>query len=651
MTLTIAVSWSLEVVEVKEATVYQTSLLVEHGDSQHTAADHAQTLLDVSSRTTIETAAELELPKDGDSVQSLANLASKDGLITFAGINSSQADQDGGQNQHLRSFSITYPPNKRRRTEDTTPSEDDKSAITPLGQRSLFTTSAAKRKETYQRITRLSPAQRRESGSKRICAIATGLAKDAEIFVFNATVSAPEPADIITRIDLSDAGEANDLDIAEPNENEFSLAYCTDYDVFEQNIQYNFQTKKAEFIPNGPRRIHQIPLPDAVEDRKSRSKFRGLRFLTPQNVLTVSNKPNKGGAELKIYHLYPTGPAALVLEKTLPSRIKQVASGSLDVCALDADKDGNRQVVVAVAGQDISIDVFTINYNARTDTFDKFKSFTTLRLSKEHPQQLTRLCFTPFQSPVRAPPPEPPQTGANGEPIPEKTETPNHPGPQYIRLASVSYGNTVVVDTFSLSPLEPQKRESRYVLSHAKDEAFTRNMYILLIAFIGIVCAFLAQSYITRASDSGNGLVGILPPGAREFISRPANVAEGFGKSIVSAADEAIPSSVPGRERLFDLIHTHAIEDYSTKALVVRDGGEGTELSVDVHPDREAYLKEDANARHWHELHEHERAAWREKLVRAGHWSANYGETLLKGVLFSEYAGMVGGLAADALRG
>ncbi|TKA56799.1 hypothetical protein B0A49_06446, partial [Cryomyces minteri] len=51
------------------------------------------TLLDVSDRSKLITAAEVDLSRDEDSVTSLANLASKDGLITFAGINSSEADQ------------------------------------------------------------------------------------------------------------------------------------------------------------------------------------------------------------------------------------------------------------------------------------------------------------------------------------------------------------------------------------------------------------------------------------------------------------------------------------------------------------------------------------------------------------------------------
>ncbi|KAK6405468.1 hypothetical protein LTR95_018760, partial [Oleoguttula sp. CCFEE 5521] len=75
-------------------------------------------VLDVSNRANIATAIEVDLSRDEDSVQSLASLATKDGLITFAGVNSSQAEQNAGKNEHLRSFEIKYPPRKKQKTED-----------------------------------------------------------------------------------------------------------------------------------------------------------------------------------------------------------------------------------------------------------------------------------------------------------------------------------------------------------------------------------------------------------------------------------------------------------------------------------------------------------------------------------------------------
>lgn len=582
-------------------------------------------------------------------MQSLGNLATKDGLVTLAGINSSQADQDAGKNEHLRPFDIKYPPRKKQKTEKS--DGDEAGEIKPIGKRALFRTSTAARKETYQRVLRLSPAQKRASGSRRIGAVATGMAKDSEVVVFNATSAVTEPDDIIARIDLPEGAEAADLDIYEPETSNFSVAYCTDFDIYEQTFAYDFTSKKAEKIPNGPRRIYQMPFPDASESVKTRPKFRCLRFLNTENVVTLVNKPNKGGAELRIFHLYPTGPASLVLQKDLPRRILQAVS--MDVCAFDADKSGNQQIAVAVAAQDISIEVYVTNYQRRTATFSPFKRYITLRNVHEH--QMTKVCFSPFHSPTRAPEPEPPATGPKGQPVQQKApETPSHPGPQYIRLASVTYGNTVVVDTFPLSPLDPRDKHSRYVLSHPSDEKFTAFAYIAVISGIVLVVAFLLQSFVVGFSDDkATSPFNLLPERVRTFLDQPAAAAGAYGRGVElrvhSVVEEAVPSNMPGRGRIHDFLSQHGSS--TTKALVVRDAGYSSSLAIDVHPDQEAYVKEDTEAKYWDQLDEQQKAAWRERLIRAGEWVEGQGESVLTGVLFSTYAGLVGNVAAQALGG
>lgn len=611
-----------------------------------------QSVLDVSDRTNITTAAEIDLSRGEDSVQSIANLATRDGLITFAGINSSQADQDAGKNEHLRSFDIRYPPRKKLKSEK--PDGDETGTITPLGKRSFFRASSAAKKETYQRILRLSPAQKRESGSKRIGAIATGMAKESELVVFDATLAAPDAPDIITRISLPEKDEAADLDIAEIIPSEFSIVYCTDNDIYEQTLKYDFGAKKVEKTPAGPRRIHEMPSPDVPESIKTRPKFRSVRFLNGQNIITLVNKPNKSGAELRLYHMYPTGPAFMSLQKSLPKRMTQAVS--MDVCALDVDKNGTQQIVVAVAGQDISIEVYTTNYQRNSGTFSPFKHYLTLR--EVHQHQMTKICFSPFHSPPRAPDVPSNTTEPGKQSSNQVSDSSAHPGPQYIRLASVTYGNTVVVDTFPLSPLDPKAKDSRYVLSHPSDEAWTQYTYILVISMVVLVTAFLLQSFVTGFANAGGGPYSLLPQRLREHLDTPIYVVNGYsrleraGRSATSAVDEALPTQVPGAGRLRDFLATHlsSYGDASAqrKALIVSEGGE-TGLSMDVHPDREEYLKQDAKAKHWHELDEQQQAVWRERLVQAGEWVEGQGEKVLLGVLFSEYAGMVGQAARGVL--
>lgn len=76
-----------------------------------------------------------------------------------------------------------------------------------------------------------------------------------------------------------------------------------------------------------------------------------------------------------------------------------------------------------------------------------------------------------------------------------------------------------------------------------------------------------------------------------------------------------------------------------------------TDLSTEVHESPEEVLRQDASAKKWEELSKPQQALWREKLKKAGAWSADYGETIFKGVFFSELAGAVGRAAAEAMHG
>lgn len=279
-------------------------LVAGGGGESKTGIPNQITLLDVDNRACIETAAEIDLSREEDSPQSIASLATKNGLITYVGINSPQNEQDQGTNEHFRAIEITYPPRKRQKTDSS--SGDEKATLQKLGKGSIFKSAKGPRQEKYQRLTRLSPAaspRQNDRPSRRIGAIASSLGKQNEVVVFDATVSIPRQPDILTRIDLPDKQEAADLDIANTDEDEFSIAYCDNYDLYEQTFKYDFDKKKVEKRPNGPRRVHQMPHGDNFQKAGSRSKFRCLRFLNSQNLVTVVNKPGKSGAELRIFHL------------------------------------------------------------------------------------------------------------------------------------------------------------------------------------------------------------------------------------------------------------------------------------------------------------------------------------------------------------
>jgi prolactin regulatory element-binding protein len=324
------------------------------------------TCFDFSSRApTVEACAELEVSKD-DSVTCLANLATKDGLIVLAGNGSSVEDRLKGNDTHFKAFEATL-------------SKGSAGSLTFLSKTQLFTPPKEMnaKKEIYQRVLRLSPPQRTTSSTpnKRIGAIASGLGGDEnEIVVFSATSTRPQAQDIIKRIKLSKGQEANDLDIWDQGEGRFQVAYALDGEVYLQDVDFDF-AKSMNRTENERRKAYTVPHPDA-SGRKARPKVRSVRWLSPKHLILLANKPNRTGVELLVLHMYEEGPGSIVSRKTLPSHVK--AATDFDVSLLDADSEGAYQAVVAVAGIDISLSVYTIDYlGTAQDSLSQLHKYAT----------------------------------------------------------------------------------------------------------------------------------------------------------------------------------------------------------------------------------------------------------------------------------
>ena len=75
------------------------------------------------------------------------------------------------------------------------------------------------------------------------------------------------------------------------------------------------------------------------------------------------------------------------------------------------------------------------------------------------------------------------------------------------------------------------------------------------------------------------------------------------------------------------------------KSIVITHDGKA--LSAELHRDEVAAMRK---GKKWEELRHEERESWKRRLVDAGEWAVEEGETVLKGVFFSEVAGFVGGV-------
>jgi prolactin regulatory element-binding protein len=168
---------------------------------------------------------------------------------------------------HFRSFEATFTPGH----------------IAPLSRTMLFTPAStdAARREAYQRLMRLSPPQRSTGSTpnRRIGAIASALAgEENEVVIFSATTNRPQAQDVIQRISLK-GQEANDIDIQDQGEGSFQVAYVLDHDVYVQDVNYDFGQRRNK-TQQERRKVYTAP--HAIDEKKARSKLRGVRWLSPK---------------------------------------------------------------------------------------------------------------------------------------------------------------------------------------------------------------------------------------------------------------------------------------------------------------------------------------------------------------------------------
>ena len=624
-----------------------------------------KTLLNTSKKTELSEIVDIDLSRDEDSVTSLAYAQSTEQWATaFAGINSSTAEQQRGKNEHLRSFLLVYPP-RRKTGGDVDVLESEKpteyqGGTQALGKASLFTPSVAKTKETFQRVLRLS--KKKKSNGPRLGAVATGLAPTGEIVFFAADTSRPGPDDIKGRIKLEEKQEAADVDIIDlegdngQQEGKFRVAYCTDYEVYVTDVDYSKKDNGTQqTIPN----IHGTPHPDAFASNKARPKFRCLRFLTPTLLLLLQNKFNGKGAELLLLEIS----GVIILRKSLHKSIKSATAMSAALLPT-ASYSQIDQHAIAVAGADTSITILTVD-RFTSSPYGKVKFRPYSFLPSVHPTSITSLTFSTFN---------PPGTPWNTTP------------PQYLKVASTSIANTCVVHTLPLTPHPsppPKDQPAHYLLKAPVRSSVTQNTISTLVALLAIaIGAFFLQAFteIRGGTPEYLGAKGWLSKPIHDWIARPYMFEDGYlnaASSHASITSEAVKTSLSAASEAvqtpLDVLHSATAK--VQKKLGLRDllkrrdmgsdtsdyGNDGTDIIVQHSPaeggetalsaelrNSDDVVEGEHKAKRWEELKEHEKQAWKKRLVDAGEWTAAEGEAVLKGVFFSGLANVVGEIARNA---
>lgn len=639
--------------------------------------DITQTLLDASRKQTLTEVVDINLSKDEDSVNSLAisSHATESSFIALAGINSSEADQQAGKNEHLRLFQLGYPQIRRKRVD----SEKDEilepqGETKALGQLSLFTTSSAVKKETYQRVLRLSRPRVEEH--IRLGAIASGLAPEGEIVLFDTTGAQFGRVNVRGRLKLGKGIEAADVDVIHVNDGEYRIAYCTDYDVYLSN------SSPGSNQISTPQFVHGTPHPDTFAKSKARPKFRSIRFLAPDLIILLQVQPDRTGAELLLLEVPKFSPLGFItLRKCLHRGIK--SANALAVALLPGANPGPAsqkvQHAIAIAGQDTSITILTIDH-ASSPPFSSLSFRLHAFLPKVHQLQITSLAFSTFIPP----------------------STPSQVAPQYLKLASTSIASTVVVHTLplaSLSSSTKKKSSLRYVLRRPGRSETAEITISILVAAIAIAFgAFFLQAFIEIRGGTPEylGAKGWLGERVSGYIARPymfeetvSSAVPSLSNSILSAIPsvtgsvdsatetvkaefEALTSAITTAETTStpettarlrallssqqtsptDLPDPHAEDPPSTfnkQAIIIHASEDDQSLAVNLHSHND---ESDApKGKQWHEMEEDERERWRLRLVHAGEWAVEEGEAVLKGIFFSGVAGAVGDFVGGIIAG
>lgn len=538
--------------------------------------------------------AELELSPNEDNVTSLAVGPRKDkNLTVFAGVNSSDKDIKKGKNEHFRVFGINHP-GRAAKTSGVRVSE--------IARDALFLHKDA---STYQRLLRLSHPY---ENSAQLGAAASGFSKQPEIALFD--VPCAGGGRWKSRGTLEIPTEAMDLDVVQTGPDTYQLAYCDDHEIFTVEVSKNEISE--------PKCVYTIT-PD--EGATAKASFKSLRYLTSGFLITVVNKPKHQGVALHGFRLPAKSQenARLAIQARLPkgvSRATGLAVRNLSPASSPSDKHGETQFVVAVAGNDSSISLFTLEHKSAA-TVDLLADLAPFQVLKGvHPSNITGLSFSTFTPPKSA------------------SKTPE----LSVKLASVAVGFTTVVHSIPLKKhVDKSKqerkggppRQSRYVVA-LKSQGESPVTVITLLTIVVLILALVGQTFL-EAKEIGKPVLGVRPYLPTSWTKPFRNVPAINQKTVKDLLSEA--------------------NVHHSQPLVIRHGDtQGTDseelppLHVGIH-DEEVH----GPATSWEDLDPKEQHLWKERLKRTGHWVESMGENIFQGVLFGEIGGAIGNIVGEAL--
>ncbi|KAJ2987327.1 hypothetical protein NUW58_g4572 [Xylaria curta] len=407
-----------------------------------------------------------------------------------------------------------------------------------------------------------------------------------------------------------------DLDVIQTGPDTYQLAYCDDHEVFTVEVS------KAEV--SEPKCVYTI---EPIPGETSKASFKSLRYLTPGFLITVVNNPQSRGVALHGLRLPKDEDenARLAIRAKLPSSVSKATSlavRNLSPVTSPSDKQGEAQFVIAVAGNDSSISLYTLEHKSAFDS-NMLSDLAPFQVLKSvHPSSITNLAISPFA---------PPKGSAKST------------SELCVKLASVSVGCSTVVhnipikkhiDTSMSTTAGRPPKPSRYIVA-LKSKGESPATVITLVSLVFLILVLVGQ-VLLEAKGIGEPMLGArkyLPVSWTVPLRKVPRIEE---PEIKQKTIESLLSGVNAQQS------QQIVIKHDDLGAVGPDGLPA--LYVDVH-DEEAH----GPATSWEDLEKKDQDLWKERLKKSGHWIEDMGESIFKGVLFGEIGGAIGGIVGGAL--
>lgn len=503
-------------------------------------------------------------------------------------MNSSPEDVKAGNNEHLRAYSLS--PTKAR-------AADASSAPATLAEASRTALFSATHPEEYQRVVRVAPPS--ASGAETGVA-ASGLGKDFQLALFEATAKGSPK--IKGRVELEK--QADDVDIIQTGEDSFQVAYCHAHELHVLDVKNSVGTE--------PRRVFFTPQDHGTGAPKP--VFRAIRYLTPNFLLALANIPGRKGAVLQAFRL-PTkdgDQARLAASTRLPRNVAQataLAARNLTP-PVGGGKVERAQFVIAAAGHDSSVAVFTLEHKSVEGLEVVFDLLPLTTLREVHPLQITGLSFSHFVPP-----------GKGGE---------EHA--QGLKLGSISMANTAVLHVIPLkksgdSPQKAASGKTRWVVA-AKSQRPSSKGLLSVLTLMVVLLAVAAQVLleVTGRREPVMGVTRFWNPYGLQGHSTEHYTPFGTLRTPDNPFIQRVMGGVP-------------IE--SGRSVIVErrgesEGGEGNGEGEGEGVRASVFDGVVEGGRPWAEMGDWERSVWRAMLMDEGYWGEEMGEGVFEGVVFGD---------------